>query len=481
MAAARHVVLPLGIVSTGWPAVRDKCRDLGIRFQHWQDGAGRCILAKREDGLYAAGIGSVVISIPRQVGKTFLIGAIVFALCLLHPGLLVLWTSHRMKTSKETFRSMQGMARRRKIKPFIAERGIHTGSGEERIEFRNGSRILFGARADGFGRGIPGVSLIVFDEAQILDEDAMDDMVPAANQALNPLVILTGTPPKPTDNGDVFSRLRAKALAGESENTLYIEFSADADTDPIKWAKGFIDWVQVAKANPSFPRWTPRAAILRMLELLGLASFRLEGLGIWNDITGTPPTIGKDLWANLKTADPPTTGPVVVGVKFSLDGKSVAVCAARKPAGGKSHLEVLAQRPMADGLGWLVVWLAANWRKLAAVAIDGKAGRDLLLAELIKAKVPKRLILLLTTDQVITAHAMTLAAVQDSTVTHANQPGLNASVASSAQRKIGLAGGWGWEPIGEGDVLPLEAATLALWAVTTSKRSGTGSVPKRIY
>ena len=52
---ARHLVLPTGIVSTGWPAVRAKCRDLGLGFDRWQDGAGRCILAKRDTGLYAAG------------------------------------------------------------------------------------------------------------------------------------------------------------------------------------------------------------------------------------------------------------------------------------------------------------------------------------------------------------------------------------------------------------------------------------------
>jgi hypothetical protein len=44
---ARHVVVPTGIVSTGYPAVRDKCRDLGIVHDDWQQGLGRLILAKR--------------------------------------------------------------------------------------------------------------------------------------------------------------------------------------------------------------------------------------------------------------------------------------------------------------------------------------------------------------------------------------------------------------------------------------------------
>src|SRR4051812_21569084 len=84
---ARHIKQPAGIVSTGWPAVRDRLERFGIPFDVWQQGASRLILAKRSDGLYAAGVGGVVISIPRQVGKTYMIGWIFFALCSLFPGL----------------------------------------------------------------------------------------------------------------------------------------------------------------------------------------------------------------------------------------------------------------------------------------------------------------------------------------------------------------------------------------------------------
>src|SRR5690606_35198891 len=122
-----------------------------ITFDPWQDGAGRVILAKRSDGKYAATVGGTAMSIPRQVGKTFLIGALVFALRLLTPGLTVIWTAHRLRTAGETFEKMRGMSRRKKVAPYIEK--IILGSGEEEVRFRNGSRILFGARERGFGRG----------------------------------------------------------------------------------------------------------------------------------------------------------------------------------------------------------------------------------------------------------------------------------------------------------------------------------------
>src|SRR5690554_7459592 len=108
--SARHLVLPSGIVTTGWPAVREKGKELGFTFDPWQDGAGRAILAKRADGSYAASIGGVVMSIPRQVGKTFLMAAIIFALCVLFPGQTVIWTAHRSRTADETFESMKSLA-----------------------------------------------------------------------------------------------------------------------------------------------------------------------------------------------------------------------------------------------------------------------------------------------------------------------------------------------------------------------------------
>jgi hypothetical protein len=274
---ARHVVLPTGIESTGWPAVRDTCRSLGVEFDPWQDGAGRAILAKRSDGQYACSIGGAVISIPRQVGKTFLLGAIVFALCLLNPGLTVIWTAHRARTAGETFTSMRAFCKRKKVAPHIEQ--VVLGSGDEAILFRNGSRVLFGARERGFGLGFANVGVLVLDEAQRLSDTAVDDMIPTMNQAANPLPLFTGTPPRPTDAGEVFTRKRAAALSGEDTDTLFIEFSADREAKPD-------DRRQWAKANPSYPRRTNEAAILRMKKNLTPESFLREALGIWDEEFG---------------------------------------------------------------------------------------------------------------------------------------------------------------------------------------------------
>jgi hypothetical protein len=55
--------------------------------------------------------------------------------------------------------------------------------------------------------------VLIFDEAQILTDNALDDMIPATNQSRQPtgaLLLFMGTPPKPTDPGEVFRRMRTR-------------------------------------------------------------------------------------------------------------------------------------------------------------------------------------------------------------------------------------------------------------------------------
>src|SRR5690625_1648173 len=210
--------MPDGIVSTSWPSIAAQLKVMDIPLDRWQQAFCQAILAKREDGQYACGIGGAVASIPRQSGKTYTIGALIFALCLATPGTLALWTAHRARTHNETFKSMDGMAQRKGVAPFV--QNIRKANGEQEIEFTNGSRVLFGARENGFGRGFAKVDVVVLDEAQILTEKAMEDMVPATNAAPNGLVLMIGTPPRPGDPGEVFTNRREAALSGEDEDIL---------------------------------------------------------------------------------------------------------------------------------------------------------------------------------------------------------------------------------------------------------------------
>ncbi|GAA2545737.1 hypothetical protein GCM10009861_01910 [Neomicrococcus aestuarii] len=458
-------MLPSGIVATDWPIVEYNLDRMGTPLDKWQQGLCMSIVAKREDGLYACGIGGAVASIPRQSGKTHTIGALIFALCLGNPGLLVLWSAHRSRTHSETFRTMGSMAKRQKIAPFIER--VLTGAGTEAVEFKNGSRILFGAREHGFGRGIPKVDILVLDEAQILTEKAMEDMVPATNAAPNGLVILMGTPPRPSDPGEVFMNRRAAALSGEDEDILYVEFSADEKANPN-------DRKQWAIANPSFPHRTTETAILRMKKLLGSEdSFKREALGIWDETSLTRKAVNFDKWAacSISSTDVPRDGIRVFAVKFSIDGSAIGLAAATRPANGPVHVEAIKQAPSSNGTAWLIDWLVERKESTAQIVIEGKSGVGYLVNALRTEGIPESVIKTPSADEAIAAHGMFESAITDNGITHISQKALDDQIKPAVKRKIGNNGGFGWASPDGGTVVLFDAVTFAFWGAKTTTRN----------
>lgn len=478
---ARHVVLPSGVVATGWPAVREKCREFGDVFDEWQEGAGRAILGKRADGIYAATIGGVVLSIPRQVAKTFLVGRIIFALCVLFPGFKVIWTAHRTRTATNTFKALQGFARRKKVAPHIAS--IRTANGEQEIAFRNGSVIMFGAREQGFGRGFDEVDVEVFDEAQILTEKALEDMVAATNQSRHPhgaLLFYMGTPPRPIDPGEAFSAKRAKAIAGESDDMVYIECSADEDADPD-------DREQWAKANPSFPARTPLESMLRLRENLPSDEAWLrEALGIW-DAAKSSGVIPAPSWKDQADELSVAVDRFALGAECGPDLTWASVALAGQRADGAWHMELDDdQHTRGRGVAWLVPYLVATVAanpQIRAVVVD-VAGPIAALLE----KRGDRWFFKGTQLQATPVKVAELGAgcsrVLDGIVTgwlhHIGQPQFTSAALAAGKRALGDTGMWVWSrKTAEQDITPIQAGTLALIGAQQTKvrkpgRAGAG-------
>lgn len=450
---ARHVVAPAGVTSTGWPAVRDTCQRLGWTFDGWQDGAGRLILGKRADGLYAADL--AVMSVSRQVGKTYLFAAMSFAMCLLNPGLTVIWTAHRVKTAKETFNSMAGLASQEAVRPHVAQ--VVRGRGDEALMFNNGSRILFGAREAGFGRGFANVGILVFDEAQILTEAAMEDMIASQNVASNPLTILTGTPPRPRDPGEVFTTARAEALSGESDGVLYIELSADPDADPG-------DRSQWRKANPSFPHRTSERAMLRMKKNLSEDSFRREAMGIWDEVSVHKPLVTAQQWRELADVGP--TGdvkPNSLGVDMS-HGRDISVAGCWIEDESAHIEEVWSGSDSAR----VVDWLAERAGRRIPLVVDAASPAARLLPEL-KARHCR----LVVTNAANMAQACGLLEdrLAAESLTHGAQTRVTEAILSARRRPIRDAGGWALDrrdPTSQ--IYPIVAAALALYGATAEAR-----------
>ncbi|APD19225.1 terminase [Mycobacterium phage Mitti] len=458
---ARHVVAPTGIVSTGFSAVRATCRHMGLGFDRWQDDLGKLICAKRPDGLYAADMFGM--SIPRQTGKTYLLGAIVFALCVaaVDRPLTVIWTAHRTRTAAETFKSMQGFAKMPRIEPYIER--VSLARGEEAVIFTNGSRILFGARERGFGRGFAGVDVLIFDEAQILTENAIDDMVPATNAAPNPLIILAGTPPKPTDPGEVFTMLRHDAITGEADGVGFVEISADRDAD-------LDDRSQWRKMNPSYPHRTSARAILRMRKALSDDSFRREAMGIWDEYAVHQPIVKPTIWRSLADLGPELDArPDALGVDMS-HGRDISVGAAWRMIDEDGnddghHIEEVWRG--ADPAA-AIEWIVEHSGRRIPVLIDSASPAAALAPDLKARRVKVRIT---TANDMAKACGLFEDSIKAETLTHGDQDAVTDAVQGARKRPIRDAGGWGYDRRDPtASIYPLVAVTLALLGAAETRR-----------
>lgn len=477
---ARHVVVPSGIVDTLWFEVEERCREFGDEFDAWQDGLGQVVLGIREDGSFAATVGGITLSIPRQVAKTFIVMRIVVALCTMYPNLTVIWTAHRLRTTTYTFQNFKSMVLRPTVRGYLRQgmnegTAIRDANGEQAIPFKNGSTILFGAREQGFGRGFDKVDIEVFDEAQILSMRALDDMVPATNQSqweFGALLFYMGTPPRPSDPGEVFGERRREALAlkagvpdfgppVEGEDSLYVECSADPNADPE-------DHAQWAIANPSYPHRTPLRSLLRLRKNLPVAdSWAREGLGIWDADDTQEGPISPGRWATLTDGESMATDEsLTLALDAPLGRKSATFSVYGKRADGLRHVAIRYGLPNSKK-GETV----ADVPRIAKQLCDGHkvalhlppkspalAWRD----DLVKAGVG---VIEVKPAEFSEAQQLLEQAVEEGSLRHRGQPEMTAAVKGLAARKSGETEPWSRRN-STANVAPLFAAAAAVAAAT---------------
>lgn len=458
---ARHAVAPKGITSTAWPRVRGTCRNIGWRFDPWQEAVGRLILAKTEGGKWASDLS--IMSIPRQVGKSYLLGCIIFALCLLTPKLRVIWTSHHTATTEEMYEAMKELAQHKRVAPHVTNCVALQGS-RWRIKFRNGSRIDFGARERGFGRGKAKVGVLVLDEFQHISMRALSNLTPTTNTAENPLILCAGTPPAPHDNAEAFEMRRKAAIEGVSDDTFYVEFSADRDAD-------LDDRKQWAKANPSFPKRTPERAFLLNRKVLDDENFRREFLGIWDEIAKSRSPFKAPLWREAVDIGPPEHGskPAALAVDMSHDRRiSVAACWLVADSAHAEEVWAGVDEPAA------VDWVEDAWKRAGRrgkVVIDGKSQASSMIPAL-----RARGVAVITggPDDMARGCGLVLSDLEAGRFTHADQESVNEAREGARRRPIGKAGGWGLDVSDPSvNIAPMVALVLArLGASMTKAKTG---------
>lgn len=396
-------------------------------------------------------------SVPRQNGKTGLIQGRAEAGMLMYNE-QVIYTAHLQKTATETFEEMASFFDSAKLRKYVKD--IKTALGREQIILQSGARVKFLARTRNGGRGQHG-DLLIFDEAQEVDESMQASFIPAISASLNPQTIYVGTPPEPEATGTVFRTIRDRALAGKTDKTAWFEFSVKEIgdvTDQRRWAD----------TNPALGRRIMLTTIEGECEQMPPDTFARERLGWWTPVVEQREdlAIDRQAWSECSSSETKPEGKTAYGVKFTPDGSMVCLCGAVLPSDGPARISLIEQKPTGHGIQWLADWLNERYLKASCVVIDGRNGVDVLVDKITGTWKYKGSVIRPSTKDVIAAVGTLTNGINEKTITwYEQQEALNESAITSVKRPIG--GGFGF---GGDFSAPIEACSLALWGAKISKR-----------
>jgi hypothetical protein len=194
-------------------------------------------------------------------------------------------------------------------------------------------------------------------------------------------------------------------------------------------------------------------------------------------------------WAELADPQSVVADPVALAVDVAPRGEHTSICIAGLRGDGQRHVELIDYRP---GTQWVVdrlQVLAQRWKPVA-IGVDDKGPSGELLQKLLEAGFcrpeeagkPERGDLAVPTFRELAAACGSLAAAVrerrsdqdgvpqlfDCNVRHRDQAQLNTALESARTRTAGDVWLWARKTSG-GDISPLVAATLALWAYEARK------------
>jgi len=402
--------------------------------------------------------------VPRQNGKNGLLEMVeLYKMVAL--GRKILHSAHLVPTARKHFLRMLTYFTNSREYPWLVAQvkgKPRSANGTEAIFLKNGGSIEFISRTKSSGRGFT-VDDVVFDEAQEMDEDALEAILPTLSSApsKDPQQLWTGTPPGPNARGDVWRRMRSAGVNGEDPRLVWLEWSVPFGADPNDRDSWFA-------TNPALGNRINLDIVESERSTFDDAGFLRERLGMWPSDAGGS-AIPMDQWAKCATNDPAKDGKLVYAVDMS-PARSVTAIAVGRAAENAIHVEVVEHRSTANGTKWVVEWLAERRSQAKEVLIDAASPAASLVPDLKAQRVNVRLT---SATDMARACGGLADAVAERSVTHFDQPVLNEALRNARTRTIGTeAIGWGWSrKDAESDITPLVAATLARYGAAAIRKS----------
>lgn len=465
---------PVKYTYTDGPECSAMFREYGYSLIPAQERELDAMLARDADGKPAAI--TVGISRPRQNGKSY--GAKLYSAWMSAvEGRNVLYSAHNGKTVRKFFKDLLVLFDSPDLHPDWAAltSNIVRQKGEEGIYLHNGAYIEFSTRTNGGARG-GSYSVVVIDEAQELTDAQLDALLPTVSATNDiPQIIYVGTPPNETCPGTVFRRIHDTAHTNPSQDTWWLEWSVDEIPPKDATRAQLLDLAY--STNPMLGYRIKERVVLNEIDNISREGFARERLNWWSpEMDGYEHVVKKSSWAKCLTDRPITVGKVAYGVKFSPDGKHVALAAARKDrtdADAPVHVELVMFEDASHGVRRIDDFLMQRVDIASCFWADGKGRADNLVGRMLSDGAPRLYCHLCNLKDMVAAVSAFQDGVNSGAITHFGQEYLTQSVTLSAKRRIGdkYSGGFGFGSVnGVADSTAAEAAALAYQAVRTSFR-----------
>ena len=424
-------------------------RGLGLPLMPWQADVVS-VFGELEAGTPA--YRELVLTVPRQSGKTTLILAI-----MLHRALFY------GKAQRIAYTAQTGHDARQKLlddfvplierSPFanLVDR-VYRANGDEAIIFRNGSRIevLRNTVSSGHGRTL---DLAIIDEAFADEDDVREQaLLPTMATKKDAQIVIVST--AGTERSLYLKRKvdqgRAASEADPGEGIAYFEWSASADDDPY-------DREVWTRCMPALGHTVTEKAVSHAQTSMTLNEFRRSYLNVWS--TASEQMIPQKVWAASCSPKTAPAGTLTFAVDVALDRSKGSIAVSDKDG----NIELIENR---DGVGWIqqrTLELFRRWK--GNVIVDGYGPASSFVEPLKQIGVP---IIVYKTSDVVAACALFYDAVLDKSIRVKSDDRLDKAIGSATRRAVGQQ--WLFQRnVPDADISPLYAVCLAWHHATTRK------------
>lgn len=394
----------------------------------------------------------VVVSVPRQAGKSFLLRAVMVDRMMAYNGRQILMTAQTGKDARKRWKQIVDELKADKRKGYFA---VRASQGSERLEYlRRGSFIAPFAPTP---KSIHGdtLHLVTVDEAWAFDYESGL----ALETAINPTQLtikdsqLWIVSTKGTANSAYLNELIRKgreAVGNPKAQLAYFEWSADeaaADRDPYS--------DETLSFHPALGH-TQTADKIRAQATGDVSAWRRS---ILNLETATDSTlIEMSIWDNLEGEQTiPNVSDACIAFDVAHDRTAATIAAAWIDDDGGLNVQILASRPGTEWLAPAIANLsAAGYRSISA---DSKGPTLTIFQDLEDAG---HKLTALTTSEYAAACQLFLDRVKDGAVTHDGSPLLRQALTNAVTRYISQT--IAFDPVkSAGPIDALRAAAVAAY------------------